>query len=200
MRTTGSSAEKTLAALHRAGLRRLHKQGFAGMTLRELASDVGIQAGSIYNHFTNKQDFLCSVLTQVLNDLLEELHAKLEDAANPHEALMLFVECHVIFHCDRREEVLASTTELRSLTAENYRRIVELRDRYEARLKQILQWGSDEEYWPEMNFNIASKMILGMLTSVGVWYRADGPVDRHGIVKIFQSMIDGLLLKEAISS
>lgn len=195
-RKTGSSGQKTLAALHDAGLKRLYKQGFAGMTLRELASDVGVQAGSLYNHFSNKQEFLCSVLEKVMTDLIEELTNKLEGAENPREALLAYIECHVIFHSYRRKEILISTTELRSLTPENYKKIVAMRDEYERYLREILEWGHRENFWGVTDFKIVTKLILGMMTSVGIWYRADGPVDVEGIVEIYQSMIEGLLDKE----
>jgi len=166
------------------------------MTLRELAADVGIQAGSLYNHFNNKQDFLFGMLQLVMTDLLDELQLKLEDAADPREALLCFVECHVTFHCYRRKEILISNTELRSLTPDNYRKIVSLRDEYESHLKRILEWGLRENYWIYSDFKIATKLIIGMMTSVGIWYRADGPVDISGIVKVYQAMIEGLLSNE----
>lgn len=192
-RKTGSNAEDTLQALQLAGLQRLYKQGFAGMTLRELASDVGIQAGSIYNHFANKQEFLFNVLSLILTELLDELKSNLEEAEDPHSALMSFIDCHVVFHSDRRREVQISTSELRSLEPENYRKIVKLRDQYESQLLSILEWGHRDGYWSDMEFKIATKMILGMMTSVGVWYRKDGPVAQSGIVEIYKSMIYGLL-------
>ncbi|WP_025899474.1 TetR/AcrR family transcriptional regulator [Sneathiella glossodoripedis] len=192
-RKTGSNAKDTLRALQLAGLQRLYKQGYAGMTLRELAADAGIQAGSIYNHFANKQELLFSVLSLVLNELLEELQDKLKGAENPTAALMSFVECHVIFHSDRRREVQISTSELRSLEPENYRKIVKLRDRYENQLLSILEWGYKEGDWGYLDFRIATKMIIGMMTSVGVWYRPDGPIKQSQIVDIYKSMVSGLL-------
>nr|WP_277348926.1 TetR/AcrR family transcriptional regulator [Sneathiella limimaris] len=185
-----------MAAIRRAGIDRLYKQGFAGMTLRELAADVGIQAGSLYNHFSNKQELLYSILIFVMTELLDELKLSLQSAKDPHSALMAFVECHVIFHCDKRKEVLVSTTELRSLTPENYRRTIEFRDQYEKQLKDILIWGAQENYWQAVDYKIATKLILGMMTSVGVWYRTDGPVDKTGIVKIYQATVDNLLKNE----
>ncbi|MEH6475425.1 MAG: TetR/AcrR family transcriptional regulator [Sneathiella sp.] len=192
-RTTGSKGENTLMALRAAGLERLYTQGFDGMTLRELAADVGMQAGSLYNHFTNKQDFLFMLMQHVMSDLISASEVKLEKAPNPRQALLAYVECHVTFHSERRKEVQVSTTELRSLTPENYRVIISMRDAYENQLLTILHDGNAEKYWANSDPKIATKLILGMMTSVGVWYRSDGPVALDGIVKIYQSMIENLL-------
>jgi len=192
-RTIGSSGEKTLKALREAGLKRLYKQGFAGTTLRELAKDVGVQAGSLYNYFENKQDFLFQVMVYVMDTLTEETNERLDEAANPYEALMIFVDIHVRYHCEKKREVMISTTELRSLTTANYQRITEKRDRYENRLKEILIAGNRHGNWTVENPHILSKVILGMMTSVGIWYRKDGPFDLDSLVGVYQTMVDNLV-------
>jgi len=195
-RTTGSKGENTLKALRVAGINRLYKQGFSGMTLRELAGDVGIQAGSLYNYFSNKQDFLYEILRQVMLDVIGEMEVALDGEDNPRLALLAYVECHVSFHSSRQQEVLVSTTELRSLNPENYKRVTTLRDSYEGRLREILEWGNAEEYWTVIDPQVSSKLILGMMTSVGTWYSAGGRYQISDLVKIYQTMIENLLFND----
>ncbi|WP_169546041.1 TetR/AcrR family transcriptional regulator [Sneathiella aquimaris] len=195
-RTAGSKGEKTLSALREAGLRRLSQQGFSGMTLRELAGDVGIQAGSLYNYFQNKQDFLYQVLLTVMEDLSEELNGKLKGAETPRKAMLAYVDCHVSFHSSRKQEVVISTMELRSLNKENYQKIVTLRDRYEGQFRHILEWGNQEQVWKVSDPQVATKLILGMMTSVGTWYKAGGRYQISDLVLIYQEMIDNLLRNE----
>jgi AcrR family transcriptional regulator len=189
----GSRGEKTLRALREAGLRRLYEQGFYGMTLRELASDIGVQAGSLYNYFANKQDFLYQLLHDVLCDLIDEVEDRLADATNPKDALSIFIDCHVSFHSSRREEVRVSNMELRSLTPENYHDIIQLRDRYEGQLKSILLRGNAEKCWKIADPDISTKLIIGMMTSVGGWYKPNGKYRISDLVKIYQDMIHNLL-------
>ncbi len=198
-RTAGSKGENTLKALREAGLRRLFEQGFAGMTLRELAGDVGIQAGSLYNYFGNKQDFLYQLLKHVMGDLIGEMENTLEAAETPQQALMAYIECHVYFHSSRRKEILISGTELRSLTPENYNKIVSLRDKYESRFLEILKWGNKEKCWTVVDPKIATKMILGMMTSVGIWYKPEGHYRISDLVKIYQDMIENILFNDVSS-
>lgn len=192
-RTVGSKGENTLKALRDAGMKRLYDQGFAGMTLRELAGDVGIQAGSLYNYFANKQDFLYQVLKFVMGDLIGEMEDRLSVVKDPKTALLTYVECHVCFHSSRSQEILISGTELRSLTPENYKKIVHLRDGYESRFRKILEWGNEEDCWKVVDPKIAAKMILGMMTSVGIWYKVDGHYQISDLVKIYQDMIENIL-------
>ena len=61
-RTVGSNGPKTMEAIRKAGLRLIHSQGYEAMSLRQLAAEVGIQAGSLYNHITTKQDLLFDLI------------------------------------------------------------------------------------------------------------------------------------------
>lgn len=192
-RTIGSNGEKTLKALREAGLKRLYKQGFAGTTLRELAKDVGVQAGSLYNYFENKQDFLFQLMIYVMDTLSNETYERLDEIEDPYEALMIFVDIHVRYHCEKKREVMISTTELRSLTSANYQRVIEKRDRYENLLKDILLAGNRQGAWALNDPQIVSKVILGMMTSVGIWYRKDGTFNLDSLVEVYQRMVDNLV-------
>ena len=59
-------------------------QGAALLRLdtRQLAAEVGIQAGSLYNHISTKQDLLFDLVQDHINDLLRELDLALE--GKPH--------------------------------------------------------------------------------------------------------------------
>ncbi|MBE7637241.1 TetR family transcriptional regulator [Sneathiella sp. P13V-1] len=192
-RTIGSNGERTLRSLREAGLKRLYKQGFAGTTLRELAKDVGVQAGSLYNYFENKQDFLFQLMDYVMDTLTDATDQRLAAAQSQHEALMIYVDCHVRYHCEKKREVLISTTELRSLTPQNYEKIIAKRDEYERRLKDILAKGNELDEWNIAEPHITSKLILGMMTSVGTWYRSDGKLDLDNLVRVYQEMVSNLV-------
>ena len=45
-RTVGSNGPKTMEAIRKAGLRLIYSQGYEAMSLRRLASEVGIQAAA----------------------------------------------------------------------------------------------------------------------------------------------------------
>lgn len=63
------------------------ERGFAGVSLRELASAVGIKAASIYNHYSNKEAILEEIAIIFRNKLLETVSpvfqtAKAEDISS----------------------------------------------------------------------------------------------------------------------
>ena len=59
------------------------ERGFAGTTLRDVASRVGLQNPSLYNHFSNKQALYGAVLERGLGPVLEALSAAASEGEVP---------------------------------------------------------------------------------------------------------------------
>src|SRR3954464_10947701 len=104
-RTVGSHGPTTMAAIREAGLRLIFEQGFEAMSLRQLASEVGIQAGSLYNHISTKQVLLFDLIKTHMEELLERLDAALDGTAPPVEQLKSFIGFHLGYHIARKMEV-----------------------------------------------------------------------------------------------
>src|SRR6201991_3509747 len=141
-RTIGSYGPKTMEAIRKAGLRLIFEHGYEAMSLRQLAAEVGIQAGSLYNHISTKQELLFDLIQDHINELLRQLDRALEGKQRPAEKLRAFVAFHVTYHMTRKREVFIANSELRSLETKNYEAIVALRGAYEQRLAGIFADGA----------------------------------------------------------
>src|SRR5260370_13121770 len=67
-----SVGENTADEIRQVALDLFYKRGFQATTLRHIASRVGIQVGSLYNHITSKGDLLFDIMETVMLDLLED--------------------------------------------------------------------------------------------------------------------------------
>lgn len=54
-------------------------KGYDAVTIREIASAVGIKESSIYNHFKNKKD----ILNKIIDETLKRYYSTLENAQVP---------------------------------------------------------------------------------------------------------------------
>lgn len=188
-RTTGSSGAKTSEAIRKAGIKRIYAHGFEAMKLRDLAADVGIQAGSLYNYIHQKEDFLFELLREIMNELHDGLNRKLEGASDPLDAMTRFIEFHLKWHTARREEVFIGNMELRSLTPAHRREIVALRKAYEARIEQILEAGAKERHWVVADAKVMTYAIIATLTGVCNWYRPRGRLSQEDLVRIYTEIV-----------
>jgi AcrR family transcriptional regulator len=181
-RTVGSYGPKTLEAIRRAGLRLIYEHGYEAMSLRQLAAEVGITPGSVYNHIDTKQDLLFELVKHHMEQVLHELDTALAGIADPVDRLRAFVAFHVNYHMVRKKEIFVANFELRSLDPDNYSTIVEMRRAYETRLGDILEQGVALGVFVCGDVRVATFAILAMLTGVCTWYRSNGRLSRDDII------------------
>ena len=91
-RTIGSYGPKTMEAIRKAGLRLIFEHGYSAMSLRQLAAAVGIQAGSLYNHISTKQELLFDLVQDHINELLRQLDLALQGKQRPADKLSAIFE------------------------------------------------------------------------------------------------------------
>ena len=193
-RTAGSNGTRTLEAIRKAGLRLIYRQGYEAMSLRQLASEVGIQVGSLYNHISTKQNLLFDLIRVHMEELIARLDRALEGFDSPADRLDAFIRFHVEYHIARKREVFISYSELRSLEPKNYDVIVELRGRYERRLIDILDEGVAHEDFTTADTTVAAFGILAMLTGVCTWFKPGGRLSKDEVIEVYSGMIrDGLV-------
>lgn len=196
VRTVGSRGPKTQQAIRAAGLKLIHRHGYEAISLRQLAQEVGIQPGSMYNYMASKQELLFTLIHDHMSALLAELDAVLAAAPqdDPVESLRRFIRFHVSYHIRRREDVFIGYSELRSLDPENRERVIALRRAYEGRLIALLRRGMDQGVLKQADAPVAAYAILSMLTGVCTWFRADGRLGEDAVIDLHLSLImDGIL-------
>lgn len=168
------NAERTSAAIRSAGVRLFFRQGYAATTLRDIASDVGIQVGSVYNHIAAKEELLFSIMNTVMQDLLDVTSHALESTVEPEERLRAMIETHVIFHGERAEEVFIGNSELRSLSSTRRAVIVGKRDAYGDLFRTTIDNGVKAKIFFTSDPRLITYAILAMATNVASWYRPNG--------------------------
>jgi AcrR family transcriptional regulator len=178
-----------MGAIRKAGLRLIFEHGYEAMSLRQLAAEVGIQAGSLYNHISTKQELLFDLIQDHINELLRQLDCALDGKEEPAGKLRAFVAFHVTYHMTRKREVFIANSELRSLEPKNYEAIVALRSAYEARLARILSEGVSEGVFEVVDIRVATFAILAQLTGVCSWYRPGGRLTKDAIIAAHEKLV-----------
>lgn len=187
-RTQGSHSDITGPRIRKAALRLFAQQGYAAVSMRQIAADVGVQAGALYNYTPDKQ----SLLYRLMNDHMQHLlstYAKLERPATALEALRQFVGFHIRFHLERPDEVFIAYMELRNLTPKNFGEIEALRRAYEDSLEQILKDGQEVGAFLVADTKMATLAVIAMLNGVMTWYRAGGRLSLDEVEQVYWDMV-----------
>lgn len=188
-RTHGSRAEITGPLIREQARRLFARHGYAAVSMRQIAAEVGVQAGALYAYTKDKQTLLFELLEE---HMLEILAAWQDDRTeDPRRRLERFVRFHIDFSLDRSDSVFLSYMELRSLDPENHARITELRSHYESALEAVLRDGAESQVMRFDDSRLATMALIAMLTGVTNWYREGGRLDRDRIGDIYWGLTQG---------
>jgi len=178
-----------MRSVRKAAIARIYQYGFEAMNLRDLAADVNLRVGSLYNYVPQKQEFLADLLEEILQELLADLHARTANVDDPMERLRSFVKFHIEWHTARKEEVFIGNMELRSLSSDQYERIASLRKRYEHHLQEILVAGQTKGIWTLEDVRVTTFAMLSMLTGVCTWYRGNGRLSQARLIRVYEDLV-----------
>ena len=186
-RTAGSHSDITGPRIRDAALRLFAEQGYGAISMRQLAAEVGVQAGALYVYSPDKQSMLFSLIDQHLTARQAAWDA-LAKPAGAVAQLEAFVKCHIAFQIDHVLAEQLCQLELRSLDPANLAAFQALQGQYHSGLEQILRQGHGENLFTFADPQIAALALMAMLSGIGQWYRPDGKLSRDRIERIIWNM------------
>jgi AcrR family transcriptional regulator len=162
-------------ALISAAAQLFHRKGYDAASTREIAARVGMQPGSPFYHFGNKQDLLLAVMVEGMRQASqrqEAAYADLPDDLPPREQLRVLIrnQFDVLLGPDS-DFIPVMLYEWRSLNADQRQTITQIKDDYEAAWTPVLQalHASGQLQAP---VQLARLMIFGALNWAVQWYQA----------------------------
>jgi AcrR family transcriptional regulator len=180
---------ETSVRIREAASELFFRSGYHATTMRQIAAASGVRAGSVYNHYQNKEDLLYRIAHDTMEEMVEGGTAAVDDATSPTERLRAFVEFHVTYCIERRFQARVADDFLHVLAPEPRKSVIALRDRYETILRTILTAGAAEESWQIPDIAIASFAFVTMITDVRLWYRPDGRLTLAEVVEVYCDLI-----------
>jgi len=187
-RKQGSHSDITGPRVRDAALRLIARHGYAAVSMRQIASEVGIQAGALYNYTPDKQTLLFDLMRGHMADLLAALDAA-DLRGDSLARLEGFTRFHIRFHLPRPDQVFVSYMELRNLSDENFAAVEAMRRTYEDALESILRAGEAEGFFAVPDPRITTMALIAMLTGISNWYRAGGRLESDKIEAIYWDMV-----------
>ena len=187
-RTQGSHSGITGPRVREVALKLFAQHGYAAVSMRQIAREVGVQVGALYNYTPDKQALLFSLLEGHMEELLAAWEAEPRPEA-PQDRLEVFVRFHIRFNLARPQAIFISYMELRNLEPAHFAVIETLRKRYEAALEEILRDGQATGAFSVPDTRLASYALIAMLTGVNTWYREGGRLSIAEVADIYWDMV-----------
>lgn len=159
--------------------------------MRQIAAEVGVQAGALYNYIPDKQSLLYDLMRNHMDEVLQAWDDEPRPENDPLAELEAFARFHVRFHLERREAVFIAYMELRNLEPENLDELLKRRKAYEEALTDILRRAREAGLVSISEPKVAAYGVIAMLTGVQTWFKDDGNLSREDVGDIYWEMTRG---------
>lgn len=175
--------------IKKVAINHFYKRGYFATGINDIARSAGIQKSSIYYHYANKEEILFDILQSTMEKLDAHFEKQIRDKTRPEERLKAAIAGHIHFHIQWQKETLISDSELRGLTARNFKTILEMRDAYELKFQGLIRDGIEADAFEDIDYKVASYAIITMCTSVANWFRKSGRLDKEAVADIYNRIL-----------
>lgn len=182
-------AQKTTAErLFTIAATQFRRKGYTTSTTRELAEALGIQKASLYYHISGKEDLLFAICTESLERITNDVKA-VADSEPDETRLRRMIEAHVTSALNDRDMHAVMLTELRALSRERLRQVIDKRDAYERILHDAIV--ADQAAGRLRGDVDAKHLRLGLLNLLNwtiFWFEPDGDISADQLGTLLASL------------
>jgi len=179
------------AELHATATRLFRQRGYHATSMQDLGEALGMNRGSLYHYIRGKDELLWAILNRALDLLERRVVPVLEADAPPARRLAGAIREHLQVAADHADELSLIQIELRALTPERRRELIDRRNAYENRWRAVIEAGIGDGSLRPFDVRLAGIGILSACNWFTQWYRADGPMTVEDIADAFAELFLG---------
>ena len=139
--------------------------GYAGLSMRELASESGLAKATIYHHFHDKRDVFLNVLERDMQTVRTHITAAAAAESEPIGRLSAVIRTYFGLMHERRTVIMHVLRELGEEEEKLRDFLCHKRDQYFSQLVMILQQGMDEGVFRPLNPEFTAISMVGMINA-----------------------------------
>lgn len=171
------------------------RQSYPGTSMRDIAAEVGILAGSLYAHIAGKEALLLEIIERGIEEFYGQVKRAFDSNGSADEKLRAMILAHVKVVAKHPQRTLIVFHQWRYLSEENQRRVRQRRREYESLFTLVLEEGvADGSFSSEIDVRVTVLSILGSLNWTPEWLSSDGPTPVEELSeRLSDAMIKGVL-------
>ncbi|MFJ2839511.1 TetR/AcrR family transcriptional regulator [Nocardia sp. NPDC087230] len=182
-------AADTRDRIRAAALELFAERGFHGTGVAEIGARADVQRGALYYHIGSKEELLWEILADYTRLLLADAERLAEASTDPVATLRLLIRSHVELIVTHRRAVAVHLRDADALTGDRAIELQRLRDRLQHRWQDVIDAGYAAGRLRTAD-HVVTNGLLGMLNSLGFWYRERGA---HSPAEIADILTDTVL-------
>jgi len=174
---------------------RLFKEkGYKAVSMRDIATAMGIKAASLYNHIEGKQEILSTLILDVAREFTQGMNNVTSENSSPLQKIKNVIELHIDITVNYSEALAALNNDWMHLENEDLEAFIKMREDYEANFREIIKkgiaLGEIKPHHPE----VILFSILSTLRTLYVWYQKRGKLDVNILKKdMVAVLLEGII-------
>jgi AcrR family transcriptional regulator len=176
------------------------ERGLRATTVRDIADSAGILSGSLYHHFSSKEEMVDEVLRGFLDWLFERYEQIVTGEPNPLERLKgLFMASFEAIE-NRHAQVVIYQDEAKRLAGQERFSYVEKRNQEQRKMwLDLLDQGIRDGYFrPDIDVDLVYRFIRDTTWVSVRWYQPGGPLTAEEVGRQYLAIVLGGITKEGV--
>jgi AcrR family transcriptional regulator len=192
-----TKADRTRARLIEVAKRLYQEHGSEHVTVRRIAAAAKIEAGSIYYHFSSRDEIMRAVLESGVGDARGEVMQAIAEAgpqSSPLDRLRAALGAHLKYTL--REHFSSRLKSIRRLPKRLRDRHMQQEREYAAIFAGLLEEAHKKGLLqPGFDLSVVRMLVLGALTWVAEWYDPDGAMTPDDVADELMRVVTGGIAK-----
>lgn len=177
-----SDPDQPRGRLLAAAAKLFREKGYAETTVRELAAEVGILSGSIFHHFSSKDEILFCVMKEVVLSMELALELALQEAQTTEAKVRALIAIELAFiHGKTSNATAVLVSDWRSLSAEQQKYLLQERKAYFDLWQQVLGQ-AQQEGLTRIEPIYLRQLLNGAMVWTAYWYKPGGELSMSQLV------------------
>lgn len=199
-----TKSERTRLRILDAAARILSERGYAATRLEDIAAAADTKAGSLYYHFSSREELVMEVLRISISRIGQAVRArvrKLPKGASFREKIAAAIDAQLFTALGQGDPYTASAFRISAtLPPEMRRRQLEMERDLGNFWRRLLQRAQEAgEIDPDFNLSVLRMHLLGSIAWSIEWYRPDGALDTHAIAaQLARTFFDGVASRGSV--
>ncbi len=176
------------------------QRGLRATTVRDIADSAGILSGSLYHHFSSKEEMVDEVLRGFLDWLFARYEQIVATEPNPLERLKgLFMASFEAIE-NRHAEVVIYQDEAKRLAEQERFSYVDERNREQRKMwVEVLNQGISQGYFlPDVDVDLVYRFIRDTTWVSVRWYQPGGPLTAEQVGQQYLAIVLGGITTEGV--
>jgi TetR/AcrR family transcriptional regulator, cholesterol catabolism regulator len=165
------------------------KKGYTAASMRDLASEIGVEPATLYSHIKSKEEILQKICFNIAGLFFEAITPLERAEMTAAQKLKSYIKVHVGVVTGHTDSFAVYLNEWKHLTGEHRQEFLNMRDEYEEKFREVINAGKNSGEFKPIDEKLVVLTILSALNHIHEWYKPTGKMSPNEIAEHLANLL-----------